>query len=188
VREHRRNLATLAEKATPPPIKSQHPQTVFAVRDVVDKVCVLAFDEPPLHWGFQRSRKGTSWFIFIEPARVPRCLSALDNLGISGKAMWDDADRPPQDKKPARGKSRSDRPRGKKARTEYDGQRYIRRTSRRANAIADAALIEARKHKRAAGEEAKRRREFTRQAEQQLAREQQARADEIVNRRPHGST
>lgn len=54
------------------------------------EVCVLAFEPPPPHWGFKRSRAGTSWYILLAADRVPACLAALRQRGIRGLTAWEE--------------------------------------------------------------------------------------------------
>jgi hypothetical protein len=86
------------------------------------------------------------------------------------------------------GKQGEKRPRGRLAREAYDRERaasatrhYINKTIKGAFAISTALAIEARKQQRANAEALKREGELAKQLQQQIAREQQARADMLVN-------
>lgn len=164
-----------------------------AVNAVVPiKVCVLAFSEPPSAWGFARSRKGTSWWIRIEPARVPRCLSALKERGIQARAIWPDDDsarNPPPSPSMVKGKKGRGRGRGKAARKAYAAEQAVRRErhlvkmiSHQARALAAATALNAEREARFKREEPKRKAELKTQRRQQAQRDAVAAAREAARR------
>lgn len=54
----------------------------------IKRGCVIALKPPPPHWGFKRSRAGTSWYILLAAHRVPACLAALRKRGIRCHTAW----------------------------------------------------------------------------------------------------
>lgn len=159
-------------------------------------VTILAFSEPPEHWGFKLAKSGKCWWIRLRPARVPSCLFALKAEGIRCKSLWPDDDAGPSPS-PSTIKPRSRRPRGKAARLFYDedrrrrrGNRILDKAQKTAEAILEAQAIQTAKVRRLKLDRKKYEAELASQARQRLDREQMAQAAAAASyllRRPVGN-